>query len=89
MTESDDFVDLVHLSASLIDPKQEHPAEDRLRTAVPAALLAIGHAPLERIIEFVRSARAAGLQFRGTDEEIARAIQARTTTQGDPKNVQE
>ena len=77
MSDSDNFVDLVHLASSLIDPKSEHDPEARLRTALPAALQAMGNAPIEQIIEFVHSARAAGMRFAGSDEEVARAIQQR------------
>ena len=77
MSDSDAFIDLVHLASSLVDPKSEHDAGDRLRASLPAALAAIGNAPLEQVIEFVRSARAAGVRFKGTDEEVARALQAR------------
>ncbi len=77
MSDSDAFVDLVHLASSLTDPKSERPAEERLRSAVPAALSAMGNAPIEQIVEFVRSARAAGMRLNGTDEEVALAIQRR------------
>ncbi len=77
MSDSDAFVDLVHLASSLTDPKAERPAEERLRSAVPAALSAMGNAPIEQIVEFVRSARAAGMRFNGTDEEVALAIRRR------------
>jgi hypothetical protein len=77
VSESDAFVDLVHLASSLVDPKAEHAPEDRLRTALPEALAAMGNAPLEQIVEFVRSARAAGVRFQGTDEEVASRLQAR------------
>ena len=83
MSESDAFVDLVHLASSLVDPKSEHSTEDRLRTALPAALVAMGNAPFEQIVEFVRSARAAGMRLNGTDEDVARSIQARAH-RGDP-----
>lgn len=77
MSDSDAFVDLVHLASSLVDPKAEHPTEARLRTALPAALSAMANAPFDQIVEFVRSARAAGMRFNGTDEEVARSIQSR------------
>ncbi len=77
MSDSDAFIDLVHLASSLVDPRGEHDSGDRLRTALPAALGAIGNAPLEQVVEFVRSARAAGVRFKGTDEEVARALKAR------------
>ncbi|HEV7178296.1 MAG TPA: hypothetical protein VGN11_00380 [Candidatus Baltobacteraceae bacterium] len=77
MSESDAFVDLVHLASSLVDPKAEHAPEDRLRTALPAALAAMGNAPFEEIVEFVKSARAAGMRLAGSDEDVARSIQRR------------
>ncbi|MEO9170889.1 MAG: hypothetical protein ABI282_01470 [Candidatus Baltobacteraceae bacterium] len=75
MQDSDAFVDLVHLASSLSDPKSEQPANDRLRAALPAALSAMAGAPLDQIVEFVRSARAAGMRLRGSDEEVAASIQ--------------
>ena len=79
MSDSDSFIDLVHLASSLVDPKGEHETGDRMRTALPAALGAIGNAPFDQIVEFVRGARAAGVRFKGTDEEVARALQRRAT----------
>ena len=75
--DSDAFVDLVHLASSLVDPKSTQPAQDRLRSAIPAALQAMANAPLAQIVEFVRSARAAGVRFDGTDEEVAASIKER------------
>ena len=83
MKNSDAFVDLVHLAASLVDPRGEADSGDRLRTALPAALGAIGNAPIEQVIEFVKSARAAGVRFKGTDEEVAQALKARTKSSPD------
>lgn len=79
MSDSDAFIDLVHLAASLTDPKGERANDARLRSAVPAALGAIGNAPLEEVVEFVRGARAAGVRFKGTDEEVAQALKRRAT----------
>ncbi len=72
--DSDAFVDLMHFASSVVDPKSVESPRDRLATAIPAALAAMGKAPLEQIVEFVRSARAAGVRFQGTDEEVARTI---------------
>ena len=77
MEDSDAFVDLVHLASSLVDPKSEQPSADRLRTAIPAALAAMGNAPLEQIVAFVKSARAAGVRFSGSDEDVAISIKER------------
>ena len=77
--DSDAFVDLVHLASSLVDPKSSQPAAERLRSAIPAALQAMAHAPLPQIVEFVRSARAAGMRFEGTDEEVAESIKDRSS----------
>ena len=89
MSDNSSFVDLVHLASSLVDPKSEHDPEARLRTALPAALEAMGNAPLEQIIEFVRSARAAGMRFAAGDEEVARAIQQRAKRSVDHKDISE
>jgi len=87
MSDSDAFVDLVHLASSLADPKMQQDPEARLRTALPAALEAMGNAPLEQIIEFVRSARAAGMRFEGSDETVARAIQQRAKGGENPIDI--
>ncbi|MDP9025866.1 MAG: hypothetical protein M3N13_10890 [Candidatus Eremiobacteraeota bacterium] len=80
MKDSDAFVDLVHLASALVDPKSTQRPEERLRTALPAALSAMANAPLEQIVEFVRSARAAGMRFSGTDEDVALSIKKRANT---------
>lgn len=75
--QSEEFVDLLHLASSLVDPKSEHPAPDRLRTALPAALAALRDAPHEQVVAWVRSARSAGVRFEGSDDQVARRIRKR------------
>lgn len=87
MSDSDAFVDLVHLASSLVDPKSERDTAARLRSALPAALQAMGNAPFQQIVEFVRSARAAGMRFNGTDEEVARSIQQRAQHEENPMDI--
>lgn len=78
MEDSDEFLDLLHLASSLVDPKSGQAASDRLRAAMPAALNAMANAPIDQIVEFLRSARAAGVRFVGSDEGVAAAIKRRS-----------
>lgn len=77
-TDSEEFVDLLHLASALIDPKGQRPHAERLRDALPAALAALRDAPHEQVVTWVRSARAAGLRFEGSDDEVARRIRGQS-----------
>ena len=75
--DGEEFVDLLHLASALVDPKSEQPHGERLRSALPAALAALKDASHDQVVAWVQSARAAGLRFEGSDDEVARRIRKR------------